>query len=197
MEPAERNDLIGAWRRLAAVLTYPATIVPGISSVVLIVSGVCVPLDCWSLEGAMSNLFLGLLAIAGVAALWVTTLCPHPALARNPYRFVLVTTGLVMGLVLNTLILKAKLQSDLTPVFAADLLEAWMYAGPLLAGSINLALLIYARSRMNEELALEPARVSGVPRPHLRLDEALTPVTLRPYRPPVTVRSDRRVRHLP
>ena len=133
------------------------------SAVVLLISSGCVLHDSWSLEGAMSNLFLGLLAAAGIAALWISTLCPHPALARNRYRFVLVTTGLLVGLILNCLILKARLRSDFTPVFAADLLQTWMYSGPLLVGCVNLALLIQARNRLNEVRVLAPARVSGVP----------------------------------
>ena len=98
----------------------------------------------------MSNLFLGLLATAGLAGLWIATLCPHPPIARNRSRFVLVATGLVAGLILNSVVLKARLQSDVTPVFAAGLLQTWMYAGPLLAGCLNLALLIHERSRMSE-----------------------------------------------
>ena len=106
----------------------------------------------------MSNLFLGLLAAAGFAELWIATLCPHPPIARNRPQFVLVTAGLVTALILNSLVLRARLQSDVTPVFAAGLLQTWMYAGPLLAGCLNLALLIHERSRMSERRTLAPVR---------------------------------------
>ena len=197
VEQAVRKDLIAAWRCMAAVMTYPATIGLGASAVVLLISSGCILLDSWSLEGAMSNLFLGLLAAAGIAALWISTLCPHPAIARNRYRFVLVTTGLLVGLILNSLVLGVRLRSEFSPVFAADLFQAWMYTGPLLVGGVNLALLIVARHRMNEQPVLTPARVSGVPRPHLPFEPNLTPVMLKPYRPPVSIGADPRERHWP
>ena len=197
MEQAVRSDFIAAWRCAAVVMTYPATIAAGMSAVVLLISSGCVLLDSWSLEGAMSNLFLGLLAAAAIAALWISTLCPHSVIARSPYRFVVVTTGLLMGLILNSLILKARLHSDSTPAFAAGLLQAWIFSGPLLAGCINLVLLIHARNRINVAQVLVPVRASAVPRPHLRVEPALMPVVLEPYRPPVSVRSDPRAWRLP
>jgi len=197
VEQAVPTDLIAAWRCTAAVMTYPATIAAGMSAVVLLISSGCVLLDSWSLEGAMSNLFLGFLAAASIAALWISILCPHPVIARNPYRFVTVTTGLLTGLILNSLILKARLQNDSTPAFAVDLFQSWMFSGPLLAGCINLALLIHARNRINEPGVLAPVWASGVPRPHLRLEPALMPVVLDPYRPPVSTRSDPRDWQLP
>ena len=104
MEQAVRADFIAAWRCLAMLLTYPSLIVPGTSAVILVISSGCVLLDSWSLEGAMSNLFLGLLAAAGLAGLWIATPLSASAIARNRSRFVLVTAGLLTGLILDSLI---------------------------------------------------------------------------------------------
>lgn len=197
MELTVRTDLLAVWRCLAAILAYPGTIVLGASAVVLLISSCCVLLDCWSWEGALSNMFLGLLAAAGVSGFWISTLCPHGAITRTRRRFVLVTTGLLTGLIVNTLILKAKLEGDFNPVLSVDLFQAWLYLGPLLAGCVNLALLIDAQSRLSEQRALAPAPVSGVPRPHFRNEPNLTPVILRPYRPPVSLRADLREYRLP
>jgi hypothetical protein len=58
VEQAVREDLLAAWRCMSAVMTYPATIATGASAVVLLISSGCVLHDSWTLEGAMSNLFL-------------------------------------------------------------------------------------------------------------------------------------------
>jgi hypothetical protein len=193
VEQAVREDQIAAWRWISAVMIYPATIDPGSRAVILVLSSGCMTHDSWSLEGSMSNLILGLLALSGIASFWIATLCPHRAIVRNRFRFVIVTTGVLMGLILNGLILRARLLGDIVPLVSADLIQTWMFVGPLLASCINLALLVMERDRMHEVELITPVRVSSVPRPHLYLDTSVKPVLLEPYRRPVSSREHRRL----
>ena len=109
MESGVENDLIAAWRWVAGALIFPVTVIPGFHAVILVISSFCVLLDSWSLEGAMINLSLGFPAVAGITALWISTLLPLTAIVRTRSGFVLVTTGLLAGLVLECLLLKAGL----------------------------------------------------------------------------------------
>src|SRR5438477_92358 len=91
-----------------------------------------------------------------------------------------------VGTVVSVLELPSETGHDVEQVVAAEfiaagLLQTWMYAGPLLAGCLNLALLTHARSRVREGRTLVPVRAHGVPQPHIPLDPALRPVVLRPY----------------
>jgi hypothetical protein len=191
MDESAEKDMIAAWRWVAAVLIYPITIIPGFHAVFLLISSLCVLLDSWSLEGAMHNLSLGLPAIAGITALWFSTLMHLPTIAHSRTRFVLVTTGLLMGLVLQCIILKSAFLGDLTRIPSVDLFQFWVFGGPLLVGAINLALLIRERNLMNDDPAPVPMPVRGrsIPRHHLPTGPALRPVILQPYRPPVSTRS--------
>jgi hypothetical protein len=190
MDESAVKDILAAWRWLAALLIYPITIIPGFHAVFLLISSFCVLLDSWSLEGAMHNLTLGLPAVAGVTALWFSTLLPLPAIAHSRHRFVLVTTGLLMGLFLQCIILKSAIHGDVTALPSVDLFQVWVFGGPLLVGTINLALLIRARNRMADPAPVPvPARGSSIPPHHLPPGSALRPVILQPYRPPVSMRS--------
>ena len=81
MEKGVNHDRIAAWRWVASFLIYPVTILPGLNATVLLISSVCVGLDSWSLEGALSDMSLGFPAVAGIAALWFSTLTPIPSIA--------------------------------------------------------------------------------------------------------------------
>src|SRR5208337_4037284 len=59
MEKGVNHDRIAAWRWVASILIYPVTVLPGLNAAVLLISSVCVGLDSWSLEGALSNMSLG------------------------------------------------------------------------------------------------------------------------------------------
>ena len=72
------QDRIVTWRWVASILIYPITIVPGLNATVLLISSACVGLDCWSLEGALSNMSLGFPAVAGIAAHLVLDTHAHP-----------------------------------------------------------------------------------------------------------------------
>jgi hypothetical protein len=195
MERGVDNDLIAAWRWVAGFVIFPVTVIPGFHAVVLMVSSFCVPLDCWSLEGAMTNLSLGLPAVAGITALWISTLLPLSAIARSRSRFVLVTTGLLMGLILEYLLLRAGLGYDVSRLRRLDLFQACVFGCPGAIAVINLFLLVRTR-----ELSLKPFRrlteehsasayPHVIPPPHLHPAPVLHPVILRPYRPPHTNRS--------
>ena len=82
MEKGVNQDRIAAWRWVASTLIYPVMILPGLNATVLLISSVCVGLDSWSLEGALSNMSLGFPAVAGIAALWFSTHTPIPSTAQ-------------------------------------------------------------------------------------------------------------------
>ena len=84
MEKGVNHDRIATWRWVASILIYPVTILPGLNATVLLISSVCVGLDSWSLEGALTNMSLGFPAVAGIAALWLSTLTPIRSLVREP-----------------------------------------------------------------------------------------------------------------
>jgi hypothetical protein len=190
------NDLIAAWRWVAGFVIFPVTVIPGFHAGILMISSFCVLLDCWSLEGAMTNLSLGLPAVSGITALWISTLLPHSAIARSRSRFVLVTTGLLMGLILEYLLLRAGLGNDLTQLHRLDLFQACVFGCPGAIAVINLLLLVRARelslkpsSRKPAEELSAPAYQHVIPPPHLHPAPVLHPIVLRPYRPPHTNRN--------
>jgi hypothetical protein len=199
MEPGVENDLIATWRWVAAILIGPVTVIPGLHAIVLVISSFCVLLDSWSLEGAMTNLSLGFPAVAGITALWISTLLPFSIIARRRLPFVLVTTGLLSGFALECLLLKAGLVRVLIRLPVVDLLQVWMFTGPLALGLMNLVFLIRARDAIYKQparvLAAEstaPVRVSGIPPHHLQPEPVLRPFILRPYRPPISLRTQAR-----
>ncbi len=177
-----RRGQITAWRWCAAALSYPVTILPGLNASVLLISSVCFGLNCWSLEGAMSNFSMGFPAVAGIIALWLTILAPLDWIACNRWRFMLVMTGLMMGLLVEFLFLKAGIQNHSIRLPRTGLLAFWVFGGPLLAGAVNLGLLVRARQRLFR--ALVPVPVRSVPAHHLGGTRGLRPVRLEPYRPP-------------
>jgi hypothetical protein len=186
MEKGVNHDRIAAWRCVASILIYPVTILPGLNAAILLISSVCVGLDSWSLEGALSNMSLGFPAVAGIAALWFSTLTPIPSIARSRWRFLLVTTGLMMGLLMECLFLKAGIQNQAIRLPWSGFPELWVFGGPLLAGCVNLTLLIWARNQMNGRVV--PVPVHAVPPHHLAAQRNLRPVQLEPYRPPAPTR---------
>ena len=186
MEQGVNRDRITAWRWVATILIYPVTILPGLNAAILLISSVCVGLDSWSLEGALSNMSLGIPAVAGIAALWFSTLTPMRLMARNRWRFLLVTTGLMMGLLMEGLFLKAGIQSQAIRLPTSGFLELWVFGGPLLAGCVNLSLLIWARYQMSRRVV--PVPVHSVPPHHLATQRGLRPVRLELYRPPAPTR---------
>jgi hypothetical protein len=186
MERGVEIDLAWVWRLCAVVLIYPISIVAGANGVLLLVSTVCVDLESWSAEGAMSNLSLGFPLVAGITALWASTLCPHPWLARNRYRFVLVATGLLVGLGVDGVFVIDRFKLNPNKAFSLEFHELWMIVGPLVASCVNLALLINARNHINDDLVPAPVRV--VPPSHLTTHSELRPVILERYRPPISNR---------
>jgi hypothetical protein len=186
MEKGVNHDRIAAWRWAASFLIYPVTILPGLNATVLLISSACVGLDSWSLEGALNNLSLGFPAVAGIAALWISTLTPIRSLAHSRWRFFLVTTGLMMGLLMECLFLKAGIQNQSIRLPRTGFLELWVFGGPLLAGCVNLTLLIWARHCFYRRVV--PVPVRAIPPHHLGAERILRPVRLEPYRPPAPVR---------
>jgi hypothetical protein len=186
MEKGVNRDRIAAWRWVASTLIYPVTILPGLNATVLLISSVCVGLDSWSLEGALSDMSLGFPAVAGIAALWFSTLTPIPSIARSRWRSMLVTTSLMMGLLMECLFLKAGIQNQAVRLPRSGFLELWVFGGPLLAGCVNLTLLIWAKNQMIGRVV--PVPVHAVPPHHLAAQRILRPVRLEPYRPPAPTR---------
>ena len=186
MEKGVNHDRIAAWRWIASILIYPVTILPGLNATVLLISSVCVGLDSWSLEGALTNMSLGFPAVAGIAALWFSTLTPLRSIARNRWRFLLVTTGLLMSLLMEGLFFKAGIQNQAISLPGFGFLELWVFGGPLLAGCVNLTLLIWTRNRLYRRVIPIPVRI--IPPHHLGAERVLRPVRLEPYRPPAPVR---------
>ena len=176
MEKGVNHDRIAAWRWVASILIYPVTILPGLNATVLLISSVCVGLDSWSLEGALNNMSLGFPAVAGIVALWISTLTPISSLARNRLRFLLVTTGLMIGLLMECLFLKAGIQNQTIRLPRAGFLELWVFGGPLLVGGVNLMLLIWTRQRLYRKVV--PVPVRAIPPHHLDAERILRPVRL-------------------
>ena len=73
---------------------------------------------------------------------------PIHSIARSRWRLLLVTTGLMMGLLMEGLFLKAGIQNQVIRLPRTGFLELWVFGGPLLAGCVNITLLIWARHRL-------------------------------------------------
>jgi hypothetical protein len=186
MERGEASILIKAWRCIALILITPITIVPGLHAVVLLISSVCVLFDDWSLEGAAHNFALGFPGMAAISALWFSTFSRPSWLVRDTYRFVLVTTGLLVGLVLECLLLRAGVSGTPSMAPRVGLYETWVFGGAFFVGGINLVALIAARNRIDAPKAV--ARDPIIPGPHVAVEATPHPVKLEPYRPPVSTR---------
>ena len=186
MEPGVNHVRIQAWRWAASILIYPVTILPGLNAAILLISTLCVGLDCWTWEGALNNLAFGFPAVAGITALWFSTFVPIRRIAQSRWRFLLVTTGLMMSLIMECLFLKAGMENRAIRLPGAGVLQLWVFGGPLLAGSVNLSLLIWTATRLNRRPI--PVRVHVVPPHHLTARQDLRPVRLEPFRPPVPTR---------
>jgi hypothetical protein len=184
MDRGVEIDPTWVWRLCALVLIYPISVLAGVNGVLLILSTVCVELDSWSLEGAVSNLSLGLPLVAGITGLWASTLCSLAWLVRSRYRFVLVTTCLLIGLVVDCLFVIGRFKVDSAKALSLEFYQVWMIFGPMVASCVNLVLLINERNHINDDLAPEPVRV--VLRSHLTPHSELRPVTLESYRPPTS-----------
>jgi hypothetical protein len=170
----------------AMVLLYPMTVVAGPRSLLLVISGLCVGMEGWSLEGAARNVLEGLPALAALAALWTTVVVPPERIARRWTRFVPMATGLIMALILEGLSIRASYFGEMTTHLQIIFPSFWLVAGPVVVAAANLSRLIRARNRVGEPTAppTPPAPNSAIPAPHVPLGVGRTPVTLVPYRPP-------------
>jgi hypothetical protein len=198
MEEGLERDLLELWRCAAVILISPITIVAGTPALLLMISSFCVLFDCWSFQGAWQNLSKGFPAALAIAALWFATCASREWLAENRGRFVFATTGLLVGLILESLSLASQ-----TDQFAlADLklggYKSWFLCGSLAVGTVNLGLIITARKRIDDPETSDsietvtsaiPEHDRAVPSPHFALGVASRSVRLEPYRPPPDTRS--------
>src|SRR5262249_42849420 len=148
MDNGEGQDLRVGWRLLAAVLIHPVTILAGLEAIVRIVSGFCFLIDSWTPEGALANFALGFPALAGLVPLWVSTILPAARITREKGRFVLVSTGLMIGTVLDILLLRAAYAQGAMQFESPGVLDVWTFAGPIIVAPVNLVLLARARDRL-------------------------------------------------
>jgi hypothetical protein len=198
MEEGLERDLLFLWRCTAVILISPITLLAGIPALVLLISSGCVWLDSWSLQGAWENLSTGFPAALAIAALWFATSASHGWLAENRARFVMTTTGLLVGLILEFLTLTSQTGQFALADFRLGSYRTMFLCGALAVGCVNLVLLITARKRIDDletPDAIEtvtntmPERDRAVPSPHFALGEGPRPVRLEPYRPPPDTRS--------
>ena len=130
MESGVNHVRIQAWRWAASILIYPVTILPGLNAAILLISTLCVGLDSWTWEGALNNLAFGFPAVAGITALWFSTLVPVRWIAQSRWRFLLVTTGLMTGLIMECLFLKAGMENQAIRLPGAGVSPALGLWGP-------------------------------------------------------------------
>jgi len=177
------EELRAGWKLLAGLLIYPLTILAGLNALLRIISGCCVTLDSWTPEGALGNFMLGFPALAGLAALWLSTIQDSTWTARDRVRFVLVVTGLMTGMVMELNFLRSGFVLAAPRFRSPRLDDLWTFGGPLLVAATNLLLLIRARERLFTAMATVPGeepldpmtRFAMVPEP------ALHPVRLQPF----------------
>jgi hypothetical protein len=197
MEEGLERDLLFFWRCAAVILISPISILAGMPALLLMVSSGCVLLDCWSLHGAWQNLLTGFPAALAIAALWFATCTSCEWLAENRGRFVMTTTGLLVGLILEFLSLTS--QSGRFPLayLSFGVYKSWFLCGTLAVSSVNLVWLITARKQIDDletpdpivtMTSTIPERDRAVPSPHFALGERLHPLRLEPYRPPPDTR---------
>jgi hypothetical protein len=198
MEEGLERDLLFFWRCAAVILISPISVLAGMPALLLIVSSGCLLLDCWSLHGAWQNLSTGFPAALAIAALWFATCASREWLAENRGRFVMTTTGLLVGLILESLSLTAQTGQYPLAGVGFGVSKTWFHCGSLVVGSVNLVWLITARNQFDDletpdlietvtSTIPEPDR--AVPSPHFALGERLQPMRLEPYRPPPDTRT--------
>ncbi len=177
------QELLLGWKLLAALLIYPLTIMAGLSALMRIISGCCVTLDSWSPEGALGNFMLGFPAMAGLAALWVSTLHHASWTASDRVRFVLVATGLMAGIVMELNFLRSGFVLADPRFRSPRVYDLWTFGGPLLVAITNLHRMIRAREQFFAMAAIQPrlAAVELSTRSHEPADPVLRPVRLRQY----------------
>ena len=198
MEEGLERDLLFFWRCVAVILISPITILAGMPALLLVISSCSVLLDCWSFHGAWQNLSTGFPAALAIAALWFATCSSPEWLAENRGRFVMTTTGLLVGLILDLLSLTSQTGQFALAELGVGVYKTWFLCGSLAVGSVNVAWLITARKEIDDLETPEPIETVAstilksdrvVPSPHFALGEALRPVRLEPYRPPPYTRS--------
>jgi hypothetical protein len=198
MEEGLERDLLDLWRCAAVILIAPITILAGMPALLLVISSCCVLLDGWSVHGAWQNLSTGFPAALAIAALWFATCASPQWLAKHRGRFVMTTTGLLVGLILEFLALTSRTNQFTLADLNLGAYRTWFLCGSLVVGCVNIALLIIERKQIDDletpdpiETATTtmPERERTVPGPHFALGEALRPVRLEPYRPPPYTRS--------
>src|SRR5262249_143119 len=113
-------------------------------------------------------------------------------------RFVVTTTGLLVGLILEIFSLTSRTDRFAVVDLNQGAYRTWFLLGSFVVGSVNLVLLIIERKRIDDletpnqiETAKSTmqARDRAVPGPHFAIGETLRPVRLEPYRPPPYTRS--------
>jgi hypothetical protein len=198
MEEGLERDLLFLWRCAAVILISPITILAGMPALLLMISSCCVLLDCWSFHGAWQNLSTGFPAALAIAALWFATCASREWLAEHRGRFVMTTTGLLVGLILELLSLASRTDHFTLADLKLGVFKTWFLCGSLAIGIVNLVLLITARKQIDDletpdpietVTSTMPERDRALPRPHFALGEGLRPVRLEPYRPPPDTRS--------
>ncbi len=200
MEEGLERDLLFFWRSAAVILISPITILAGMPAVLRLISSGCVWLSCWSLQGAWQNVATGFPVALAVAALWFATCNSLEWVAKHPGRFVVTTTGLLVGLILEFLSLTFRTGQFPLAELGFGVHKTWFLCGSLAVGSVNLVWLITARKQIDhleKPVPIEtapstmPERDRAVPSPHFALGERSHPVRLEPYRPPPDTRTRR------
>jgi hypothetical protein len=193
MEEGLERDLLFLWRCAAVIVISPITILAGMPALLLLISSGCVWLDGWSWQGAWQNLSTGFPAALAIATLWFASCASLEWLAENRARFVITTTGLLVGLILEFVSLTSQARQFALADLGFAVYKTWLLFGSLAVASVNLVWLITARKQIDDlekpdpietmtSITLESDRV--VPSPHFALGEAPCPVRLEPYRPP-------------
>ena len=200
MEEGLERDLLFFWRCAAVVLISPITILAGMPALLLVVSSGSVLLDCWSFQGAWQNLSTGFPTALAIAALWSATCASPEWLAKHRGRFVVTTTGLLVGLILEFLSLTSQTGQFPLADLGIVVYKTWFLCGSLAVGSVNLARLITARKQIDDLAKPAPMETAtstmpepdrAVPSPHFAHGARSHPVRLEPYRPPPDTRSRR------
>jgi hypothetical protein len=198
MEEGLERDLLFFWRCAAVILISPITILAGMPALLLMISSTCVLLDGWSFYGAWHNLSTGFPAALAIAALWFATCSSREWLAEHRGRFIVTTTGLLVGLILGALSIASRTDHFTFAELSPRGYQTWCLCGSLAVGSVNLVLLVTARKQIDDLEKPDPIETAtsamptsdrAVPSPHFALGEVLRPVRLEPYRPPPDTRS--------
>ena len=156
MEEGLERDLLFLWRCAAVIVISPITILAGMPALLLLISSGCVLLDCWSFHGAWQNLSTGFPAALAIAALWFATCASREWLAENRGRFVMTTTGLLVGLILESLSLTSQTGQFALADLGFGVYKTWFLCGSLAVGSVNLVWLITARKQIDDQATPAP-----------------------------------------